>query len=220
MTSVEKIEKALLALIGVTLVLAIAIAAWDEEFFFNVFAGEDRVVEYGTAIMLFLCSLVLASHALSLARKGRRLQAGLTVLYALLFFFASGEEISWGQRIFGWQPSEFFAENNHQNETNLHNLVVGDVKLAKTLFGSVLTTVLLLYLIVLPLTYGRWGWVTRLADVMAVPVPRLRHAAAAAICTAYVVLMTVERRWEVYEFTFSLTAMAIFLMPRNRDEVT
>ncbi len=40
----------------------------------------------------------------------------------LLFFVAFGEEISWGQRIFGWATPESLAEVNYQQETNIHNL--------------------------------------------------------------------------------------------------
>jgi hypothetical protein len=34
----------------------------------------------------------------------------------------AGEEISWGQRIFGWATPDFFRENNIQGETNFHNM--------------------------------------------------------------------------------------------------
>ena len=40
----------------------------------------------------------------------------------LLFFVAFGEEISWGQRIFGWATPESLAAINYQQETNIHNL--------------------------------------------------------------------------------------------------
>ena len=41
---------------------------------------------------------------------------------AVLFFFGAGEEISWGQRIFGYQTPEQISEVNRQEEFNLHNL--------------------------------------------------------------------------------------------------
>ncbi len=44
------------------------------------------------------------------------LAACACVLYAL-------EEISWGQRVFGWQTPATLAESNYQGETNLHNRV-------------------------------------------------------------------------------------------------
>lgn len=36
--------------------------------------------------------------------------------------FVAGEEFSWGQRLFGFYPPEFFLGNNFQQELNFHNL--------------------------------------------------------------------------------------------------
>ena len=183
--------------------------------FHDGFAQEDGPIEWSTAIFLFFSSLVLARHSIAQARNGAWVATLLVALYALLFFFASGEEISWGQRVFGWESSEFFAENNYQNETNLHNLVVGEQQLAKTLFGSVLTTVLLLYLVALPLMYSRFNWVKTFADALAIPVPGLRHAALAFGASIFIALVDLPRKWEVYEFIFSLIALSIFIAPTN-----
>lgn len=43
---------------------------------------------------------------------------------AALFFFGAGEEISWGQRILGFQTPQSLTEVNRQEEFNLHNLTV------------------------------------------------------------------------------------------------
>jgi hypothetical protein len=208
-------DRLLLALIVLTLAASAVIAWRAPEYFQFTFAAEDRLVENGTAIFLAVASLVLLSNAARLAGRGARRAAGLTAVYALLFFFAAGEEISWGQRIFGWETNDFFAENNYQGETNLHNLMVGEVRLAQVLFGSVLTTVLLLYLVVLPLLYPRVAWIARLADALAVPVPGLRHAVLALLASGVVAAIQVPRNWEVYELVFALLATAIFLAPQN-----
>lgn len=141
--------------------------------------------------------------------------AGLTVFYALLFFMAAGEEISWGQRIVGWESGEFFQQNNKQYETNLHNLVVGDVHLTKSLFGPVLTICILLYLVGLPLVYPKGGRIAALADRMAVPVPWMKHAVIALVASIIIAVLDVERKWEVYELIFSMVVLSIFLIPQN-----
>jgi hypothetical protein len=46
------------------------------------------------------------------------------LLFALAFVFAAGEEISWGQRIFGFATPAAFAANNAQDEFTIHNLNV------------------------------------------------------------------------------------------------
>jgi len=40
----------------------------------------------------------------------------------ILFFLFGMEEISWGQRIFGWNTPEVLSTINHQNETTIHNI--------------------------------------------------------------------------------------------------
>lgn len=216
----ETIEKAIMALIAVTLVATLGVYFVNENYFHEVFAAEDRLVEYGTALFLLVASVILVMHAVRMRGRAAGLAVGLTLFYALLFFLAAGEEISWGQRIFGWESSEFFAENNKQNETNIHNLMVGDLHLAKTLFGSVLTVVILLYLVVLPLLYPRDGWVARWADKLAVPVPWMKHAGIALVASIIIALIDVQRKWEVYELIFALLVVSIFLIPQNRAKLS
>ena len=44
-----------------------------------------------------------------------------TGIAGLCCFYVLGEEISWGQHIFGWVTPEEWARLNDQNETNAHN---------------------------------------------------------------------------------------------------
>jgi hypothetical protein len=183
------------------------------------FAIEDGPVEWGTALCLLLSSLVLTRNALALRGRGA-LAVAMTALYALAFFFAAGEEISWGHRLLDREVPEFFLENNAQGETNIHNLVLGDIKLVKTVFGSGLSLVILLYLLVLPLVYVRVGAVARLADRLAVPVADSRHMILALVATLVIFAVQMATKWESYEFVFSLLTVSIFLHPRNAGRIT
>lgn len=76
----------------------------------------------------FLQALVLAcglSVALSaLIRMSPVRHPGLAAwigLAAVCQFYVAGEEISWGQHLFGWATPEFWSAINDQSETNLHN---------------------------------------------------------------------------------------------------
>ncbi|SLN29753.1 hypothetical protein PEL8287_01364 [Roseovarius litorisediminis] len=184
------------------------------------FATEDGPIEWGTAVCLLLSSMVLIRNARVLWTKRGAAAALITGFYAFLFFFASGEEISWGYRLFHWDANEFFLQNNAQKETNLHNLVVGDVKLVKTVFGSGLTVVILLYLLVMPLVYTRMSLVRGIAKRLAIPVPDTRHMFLALAATIVILAVQMMTKWECYEFVFSLLTLSIFLRPRNADQVT
>ncbi len=215
MSFIRKCDTALMGAIGLILIATVILAFANPTFFTLVFAAEDGPVEYATALFLLVASGVLATHAASLWGGGRRGAAALTVFYALLFFMAAGEEVSWGQRIIGWESGDFFLENNKQNETNLHNLMVGDVHLTKSLFGPVLTICILLYLVGLPLIYPKGGRIAALADRMAVPVPWMKHAAVALVASIIIAVLDVDRKWEVYELIFSMVVVSIFLLPQN-----
>lgn len=81
--------------------------------------GEDRFIEWVTFAGFFGGSVVLL-RALPLAtgRFARLYLAGL----ALFLFVCAGEEVSWGQRLLGFDTPEAIAEKNEQKEFNLHNL--------------------------------------------------------------------------------------------------
>jgi len=85
------------------------------------FVKEDGIVEYTTTLVLFLSfvfSLVIAQNFIKVKNK---IFASFYILLSIAFLFAGFEEISWGQRIFDLETTEFFSENI-QNETNFHNL--------------------------------------------------------------------------------------------------
>ena len=212
-----QIDRALLGSIAIVLAISVAVHLWDKEYFAAVYAFEDGIVEYGTALFLLICSFVLIGNARALWRKGMTVAAWLTAFYGLLFFLGAGEEVSWGQRIFGWESGEFFIENNKQLETNFHNLVVGELHLAKTLFGSVLTTIILLYLVALPPLYPRVDVIRNITNRFAIPVPGLRHTLFAVAASLVIAVMDQNRKWEVYELIFSLLMLSIFLWPQNRE---
>jgi hypothetical protein len=90
---------------------------------------EDHYFENVGAISLFVTSLLflygfrVARRSLDKSRASLIKQVVFLGL-ALLFFFGAGEEISWGQRIFGLKTPEPLAQVNKQDELNLHNLSV------------------------------------------------------------------------------------------------
>lgn len=219
MSFLRKCDAALMGLIVLTLVVSVFIAIKDPQYFARTFAAEDHLVENATCLFLLVAAGVLGSHAVSPWRAERKNQAILMTLYAFVFVMGAGEEISWGQRIFGWESGEFFQEHNKQVETNLHNMIVGDVQLTKTLFGPVLTLCILLYLALLPLLYSKFSRAASLADRMVVPVPWPRHGVIAIITSVIIAMLVVGRKWEVYELIFSLLAVSVFILPQNRQSI-
>ncbi len=208
-------DKVLLALVVANIFALIVFHFVQTDVFQTVYAAEDGPAEWATIVLLFLSFTVLARQALRFAGAGERRAVVTMAVGAALFFFAAGEEISWGQRIFDWQAPEIITDNSFRSETNLHNLKVGEVKLVKVLFGNVLTVVLLGWLVGLTVLYSRSARVAALADRWAVPVAGYRHAVLVLAASVVIAVVDLQRKWEIYETIFSFVALSIFLYPQN-----
>jgi len=55
--------------------------------------------------------------------KGSKSGSMLMFMLAFVWLVFGGEEISWGQRVFGWETTGAMESLNYQNETNLHNII-------------------------------------------------------------------------------------------------
>ena len=87
--------------------------------------AEDGPVEYASAL-LWLSAAAVTVTSLAMLRR-RRVAIGklawLVYAAALVFLVVSGgEEISWGQRLIGFQPPDELLEINKQGESNIHNI--------------------------------------------------------------------------------------------------
>jgi len=105
------------------------IGYFDPEGLYDRLLDEDGPVEWVTAVLIIVIGVIVLRIAWRLKRRGRGAWAvTATVLIALLIFLAGLEEISYGQRLFGWESSGFFMEHSDQQETNLHNVVQAYLK--------------------------------------------------------------------------------------------
>lgn len=115
------------------------------------FTGEDGFAET-LQVIFYTSTLIMALIAASRYwRSGEKLIGVLYLGLSGALIFMIGEEISWGQRIFGWQTSESFAAINKQEETNLHNVygVGSTFKWIQMLVGA--------YGTIFPLLVWRWS---------------------------------------------------------------
>jgi hypothetical protein len=213
-------DQVIFGLLNATLLFVFAFWAvgFDRQFG-DGFAAEDGPIEYTTALLLLLSSGVLFRQSVRLLAGGWPLAAALVFVYSLAFLFGAGEEVSWGQRIFGIETPEYIAERNVQGELTLHNLSWGEDHLAHTIFGNLLSVVLLGYLVVLPLLYPRVRFIAALADRFMVPVGSLRHAVGAVAGGIIMMLVDLPRQWEVFELVFALLTLSIFLAPVNAERL-
>ncbi len=120
---------------------------------------EDLIGEW-TQVYFFLMVLLFSVRAsISLPRY-----RFFFIVLALSCFYVAMEEISWGQRIFGWSSPDLFQKHNLQGETNLHNFVTGPFSTTiKNVMEYLLTVGLIVYGLLYPLALKlRWRPADRL----------------------------------------------------------
>jgi len=113
------------------------------------FQGEDRLAEWLT-FMFFLSASVVSFWTLRF-----RLTLSKKAMYYFIFmgfflFTCAGEEISWGQRVVGYEIPKVLEVINEQEEFNLHNLELEHIH-PYGIFSWLMTS----YGIILPMTFSR-----------------------------------------------------------------
>lgn len=89
---------------------------------------EDGPIEWAQFTFYALTTIASAGIALKRWRAGHLWQALLFAGFAFLNFFVAGEEIAWGQRIFGIETPDGLREINAQGETTVHNIgIIQDI---------------------------------------------------------------------------------------------
>jgi len=84
--------------------------------------GELGLIELATPLISIagaVVGLLLLRMASRLPTRGLRIWMLLTTLGCVYF---AGEELSWGQHLFGWGTPAYLETVNDQQETNLHNI--------------------------------------------------------------------------------------------------
>ena len=136
--------------------------------------SEDHLFEGGTALFLLLSSILF------MISSKRNI---FMILLSLVFFFGAGEEISWGQRIIGFDPPEKIKEKNVQSEFNIHNLPtfngtkykgkhIGKVGWERlTEMNFIYRLFILSFGIMLPLLTYHIGFLKKIIKKLKIPVP-------------------------------------------------
>lgn len=89
---------------------------------FKILLDEDALFESLQVLLLIIAAILCLILSLKLRKEGRQLLSVLYLIGSVGLIFVVGEEISWGQRIFGWTTPESWDAQNRQGETTVHNL--------------------------------------------------------------------------------------------------
>lgn len=202
-------------------ILIMTVLSYSVYFFFDQatvasLGDEDHFFEWMTSLSFLFCSIIF----LYLAAKKRNI---ILLLMAAAFFVGFGEEISWGQRILGFETPESLYAINMQKEFNFHNIMTWEINFVFKLFT-------LCFGILLPFCVFHFRGVSNLARRMRIPVPPVTlgifFLADWIVFRLFIQFVLVEGATpkyyfactEIYEFITSLVLLVIsifFLVHRR-----
>ena len=220
MKTMTRLELVVVAFAVFCVLLGAYLSFANEAFFHTSYVVEDSFTEWCTVAALF-AAFVVCARRLWVLRHARNMGfLAVTGFLTLFCLFGAGEEISWGQRIFGFDSPEFFIDNNAQQETGLHNLqiVVGDTKykLNRIVFGTGLAVAFFVYLAVMTPLHRKNATVASLLDRLGIPMPRNYHIVGYVFVLAVAELVIDSpRRGEITEFGGSIIFLLNVAYPRN-----
>jgi hypothetical protein len=109
---------------------------------FRFLTNEDSLLEWAQFVGFATASIFALACAWRFRKTGRLLLALVYLAFGFGCFFIAGEEIAWGQRIFGFETPEPLEEINEQEEVTVHNIdlvqqFTNGVYLLAGLYGSI-----------------------------------------------------------------------------------
>jgi len=168
---------------------------------------EDGVLENLTALLLFLGGGFVFYIFLK-NRKGKDIWWKVFhVIFGLTLWFGFAEEISWGQRIIGFDTPVFFQKHNKQYEVGFHNLTYGGFSVNQWIFSFGLSIAIGIYYLFFRLLTKRVGWIGHWSKRLGVPVPNW-HQMLILLCSVLLILFIEHgKKWEIFECIFVLVFM-------------
>ena len=112
-----KLLKPYIITVIIVLVLSYSVYFLCGDALVKVLGQEDGFFEWLTAIFFLVASIL----CFIIYRRTKNL---FVLGLALLFFMGMGEEISWGQRIIGFDTPKSLEKVNGQGEFNIHNIEI------------------------------------------------------------------------------------------------
>jgi hypothetical protein len=137
--------------------------------------AEDDVIESITSILFLVSAIgfyIVMAKSEFLKQRGTKGAYLMTLAWCLLMVVFAGEEISWGQRIFGFSTPDPLMEVNLQSEFNIHNIAIVDNLMGgKYRYLSIMMFMTGLFIPLFAMTrFGR-----RICQYFAFPVAPLRY---------------------------------------------
>lgn len=213
-------ERSVLIITSILVIIGIISSNINVHWYENTYVVEDGFIENLTVVPL----LIVFFYALKVLFKKEVKQKSwkfksVWFIIALFSLFVAGEEISWGQRIFQIETPEFFQQHNAQNETNLHNMMIGEYKINKIVFSKMINISIAIYLLAFPYFFRKNKNFKVFLNNRGIPVAQNYQIIACIILFISILFIPTGKNAELLEGGICLLFMLIMLFPYNRRQI-
>lgn len=198
--------------------LAIYVSRTNLYYFESAMVAEDGFFQWMIFYTLLFASAMCFYRASILKPFRGTVFATSLVLGGLVFLAFALDEMSWLQRIIGYNSPNFFQIHNTKMQVNFHHLVVYGFRLNNLVFTLFIKILATLYFLVLPFFYNKLDKIKAFVNRFAIPLPRYTQTAAYVALAGLVALIPSDFRYVIFEFGFYWILVLMMYNPLN-DEV-
>lgn len=215
----NKLPIKILTILIFLIILVAGYANFFDKDLLEYLVTEDNILEDLTALTLLFGGLMVFYRFFKYkANKPFWWKFGQVFLGCLLLF-GFAEEISWGQRIIGFETPKYFQKNNKQWEVGIHNLEYNGFSLNQWIFSFGLSIVLGVYYLLSRWLSERFSWIGGLIKTFGIPLPEWFYTFLLLLSTVLILFIQHSRKWEIYECLFVLILIMSIYAPFNYREV-
>ena len=168
---------------------------------------EDGILENLTALLLFLGGVYIFYIFFKNKNDKGFWWKIFHVIFGLTLWFGFAEEISWGQRIIGFDTPVFFQKHNKQWEVGIHNLTYEGFSVNQWIFSIGLSIGIGIYYLFFRIMNERVGWIKSLTERIEAPIPNWNQTIILMASVALILFIDHPKKWEIFECIFVLVFM-------------
>lgn len=211
-------EKIMYPVLVIFLALAIYLSRTDLYYFESAMVAEDGLFQWMIFYTLIFASAMCFYRASILKPFRGNVFASCQIIAGIVFLCFALDEMSWLQRIFGFNSPVFFQTHNTKMQVNVHHLVINGFRLNNLIFTFAIKILATLYFLVLPFFYTKLDKIKESVNKFAIPLPRYTQTGAYVVLALLVGLIPSDFRYVIFEFGFYWILVLMMYNPLN-DEV-
>lgn len=211
-------EKFMYPILIIFLLVAIYVSHNDLHYFESTMVAQDGLFQWMTFYTILFASIMCFYRASILKPFRGGVFSGCQIAFGIVFLFFAMDEMSWLQRILGYNSPEFFQRYNTRMQVNFHHLVFYGFRLNNIIFTLAIKILATIYFLVLPFLYPRIERLRTFVNRFAIPLPSYFHTGAYFVLAGLMAFIPSEFKYVIFEFGFYWLLVLMMYHPLN-DEV-